>query len=176
MALAGGVGGGSLSDLAAMQVSAGLLMFRRRGDGIEVLVAHPGGPYFRRRHEGVWSIPKGLIEESDDDLLAAARREFEEETGVAPAGEFLPLGSVKQSGKLVHAWAVEGDLDTSRIESGTFRIEWPPRSGVQQEFPEIDEARFVTLEEARPMMVAAQRELLDRLEAALELGTEREDS
>ena len=151
-----------------METSAGLLMYRRGASGVEVLVVHPGGPFFRRRHEGVWSIPKGLVEE-DGDFLEAARREFAEETGLEAAGDFLSLGSVKQKGgKVVHAWAFEGDCDPRQISSNTFSLEWPPGSGKEQEFPEVDEARFASLEEARGLLVAAQCAFLKRLAEALE--------
>ena len=146
-----------------MEVSAGLLMYRLVEGHVEVLLVHPGGPFFVRRREGVWSIPKGLAE-SGEDLLGAARREFEEETGIEPRAPFLPLGSVRQKGgKEVHAWAFAGDCDPSRISSNTFRMEWPRGSGKVREFPEIDEARFVPIGEARPLLLEAQRAFLERL-------------
>jgi predicted NUDIX family NTP pyrophosphohydrolase len=150
-----------------MKTSAGLLMYRRMGDEIQVLIVHPGGPFFAKRPQGCWSIPKGLVD-GEEDLLAAARREFGEETGLQARGDFLPLGSIKQKGgKAVHAWALAGNCDPEKVKSNTFRMEWPPRSGQEQEFPEVDEARFVTLEEARRLLLPAQLPFLDRLEEIL---------
>ena len=125
---------------------------------------HPGGPFFKRRNEGSWSIPKGEIE-SGETRIDVARREFREELGAAPPqGELKPIGSVRQAGgKVVHAWAAEGDLDTTRVVSGTFEMEWPPRSGRMQEFPEVDRAEWFDINEARRMIVPAQQEFLDRL-------------
>jgi predicted NUDIX family NTP pyrophosphohydrolase len=144
--------------------SAGILLYRRGDDGIEVLLVHPGGPFFARKDDGAWSIPKGLSEDGEEPL-DAARREFAEEIGSAcPDGEALELGEIRQkSGKRVLAWAVEGDLDADAITSNTFEIEWPPRSGRRQEFPEIDRAEWFTLDAARAKLVGAQVELLDRL-------------
>ena len=142
-------------------------MYRTVGKGLELLIAHPGGPFFAKRREGVWSIPKGLVAEGED-LLAAARREFTEETGFESEGEFLPLGSVQQKGgKIVHAWAFAGDCDPAEIVSNTFRLEWPPRSGREREFPEIDAARFASPDDARRLLLPAQCPFVDRLEAAL---------
>lgn len=142
-------------------------MYRRGTRGLEVLLAHPGGPFWARRDEGAWTIPKGLVDE-DDDHLAAARREFEEETGTRPAGPFLPLGSVRQkAGKVVHAWACEGDLDAAAIVSNVTRTEWPPRSGKSVTYPEVDRCEWLTPDEARRRINAAQAELIGRLEAAL---------
>jgi predicted NUDIX family NTP pyrophosphohydrolase len=149
--------------------SAGLLVYRRRADGeVEVLLGHMGGPFWARKDERAWSIPKGEHPD-EEDALAAARREFAEETGTAPPdGPTLDLGEVRQSGgKRVTAWAVEGDLDPDRIESNTFELEWPPRSGRRQEFPEIDRASWFDLETARRKVVKGQVPLLDRLERAL---------
>ena len=126
--------------------SAGLLMFRRCGGAPEVLLVHPGGPFWTKRDLGAWSIPKGEFA-PDEDPLAAARREFEEETGIAPAGEFIPLTPRRQpSGKLVHAWAFEADCDPATIVSNTFEIEWPPGSGRRQAFPEVDRAAWFPLD------------------------------
>ena len=148
--------------------SAGLLMYRRRREGgIEVLLVHPGGPFWKNKDDGAWTIPKGEVAEGED-LLATARREFEEETGTAPRGEFVSLGSIKQKGgKIVHAWAVEGEIDTSAIRSNTFTMEWPPRSGKRATFPEIDRGEFFDLETARRKMNPAQGALLQRLELTL---------
>jgi len=149
------------------RVSAGLLMFRRKGDAPQVLLAHPGGPLWAKKDLGAWTIPKGEGA-PDEDLLATARREFEEETGFRPQAPFHPLGSVKQkSGKVVHAWAFEGDVDPAALHSNTFSMEWPPRSGQRQDFPEVDRAEFFDLDEARRRVNPAQVPLLDALEGLL---------
>ena len=128
------------------RLSAGLLMYRIKDGAIQVLLAHPGGPYFVNKDDGHWSIPKGEPG-PDEDLLLTAQREFEEETGLKPAGPFVPLQAVTQKGgKVVHAWAFEGDCDPTTIRSNTFTMEWPPRSGQQMTFPEIDRAEFFDLE------------------------------
>ena len=146
------------------KVSAGLLMYRRRPGGLEVLLVHPGGPFWKNKDAGAWTIPKGEPA-ADEDLISAARREFVEEIGVEPSGTFTPLAPIKQKGgKLVHAWAVEGDLDTKTIKSNTFTIEWPPKSGKQVEFPEVDRAEFFGLSDARMKVNVAQVALLDELE------------
>ncbi|MGA5144290.1 NUDIX domain-containing protein [Streptomyces griseoincarnatus] len=144
--------------------SAGLLLFRRTGEGIEVLLGHMGGPFFARRDAGAWTVPKGEYD-PDEPAWAAARREFEEELGLPPPeGEAVPLGEVRQSGgKVVTAWAVEGDLDPSSVVPGTFTMEWPPRSGRTQEFPELDRVAWFPLERARELIVSAQAAFLDRL-------------
>ncbi len=143
--------------------SAGLLMYRRRPAGLEVLLVHLGGPYWRRKQKGFWTIPKGELE-AGEDRLAAARREFAEETGLEPRGPFLELGSIRQQGgKVVHAWGFEGDCDPARIRSNTFTLEFPPRSGQIREFPEIDEARFFAVGEAREWILAAQAPLVEAL-------------
>ena len=122
--------------------SAGLLLFRETIAGVEVLLVHPGGPFWARKDDGSWSIPKGEFAD-DEEPLAAAKREFEEEVGAPPAGDFVPLDPVRQpSGKLVLAWAVRSDFDPSKLTSNTFSVEWPPRSGRQQEFPEVDRAAW----------------------------------
>jgi len=146
------------------KVSAGLLMFRRRNDQLEVLLVHPGGPFFARKDDGVWTIPKGEAA-ADEDLLTRARIEFEEELGIPADGPAIPLGSIRQrGGKVVHAWAVEGDLPNEFvIRSNFFSIEWPPRSGRRQEFPEVDRAEFFRGELARVKINPAQIPLLDRL-------------
>ena len=146
--------------------SSGLLLYRRAGDSVEVLLAHPGGPLFARRD--VWTLPKGEPEPGEDDLTAAYR-EFGEEIGLpAPTGDPLPLGEVTQKGgKRVTAWALEGDLDPSRVRSNSFEMEWPPRSGRRQQFPEIDRAEWFALPVARERLLAEQVPLVDRLEALL---------
>ena len=146
------------------RISAGLLMYRIRDGALQVLLAHPGGPLFRNRDDGAWSIPKGEIEPGED-LLAAAQREFEEETGVRPEGPFVALAPVKQKGgKIVYAWAFEGDCDPATIKSNTFTMEWPPRSGRQMRFPEIDRAEFFDLETAKKKINSGQVPLLEELE------------
>jgi len=144
-------------------VSAGILLFRRRSGGLEVFLAHPGGPFWAKRDPGVWSIPKGLVEPGEDPL-AAARREFAEETGIHPPGPFHPLGSVKQkSRKVVHAWACEGDADPGKVHSNEVRLEWPSGSGRWLTFPEIDRCAWFDLETARRKINPAQAAFLDRL-------------
>ena len=151
------------------RLSAGLLMYRIKDGAIQVLLAHPGGPYFAKKDDESWSIPKGEPG-PDEDLFLTAQREFEEETGLKPAGPFVPLQPVKQKGgKIVHAWAFEGDCDPATIKSNTFTMEWPPKSGQQQTFPEIDRAGFFDLETARRKVKAAQVGLIDELETIVEL-------
>jgi predicted NUDIX family NTP pyrophosphohydrolase len=146
------------------QHSAGILLYRRRDRGLEVLLAHPGGPYWANKDLGSWSMPKGLIA-AGEDPLAAARREFQEETGFEVNGRFIELGSEKQaSGKIVHAWALEGDLDTRKMVSNVFSLEWPPRSGQTQEFPEVDRGEWFDLATAKVKITQGQRPLLDRFE------------
>jgi predicted NUDIX family NTP pyrophosphohydrolase len=155
--------------MASGRTSAGILLWRR-GDGrLEVLLGHPGGPFFARKDAGVWSILKGETAADDEDLELLARREFEEETGhVAPDGPAIALGEVRQAGgKVVHCWALEGELDPERASSNTFEMEWPPRSGETQEFPEIDRVAWFDLATARAKLNAAQTAFLDRLEDAL---------
>ena len=144
------------------------MMYRLRESRPEVFLAHPGGPFFRNRDEGAWTIPKGEIEPGDDPL-STATREFEEEIGMRPAGEYLPLGAIRQrAGKVVHGWAFEGDRDESTpIRSNTFVMEWPPRSGRRTAFPEIDRAEFFDLETARRKINPGQVPFLERLEAML---------
>jgi len=149
------------------RLSAGLLMYRIKDGAIQVLLAHPGGPFFRNKDEGDWSIPKGEPG-PEEDLFLTAQREFEEETGLNPAGRFVPLKPVKQKGgKIVHAWAFEGDCDPTTIRSNTFMMEWPPTSGQQKQFPEIDRAEFFDLETARRKIKSAQVALIDELEMIL---------
>jgi predicted NUDIX family NTP pyrophosphohydrolase len=143
--------------------SAGLLLFRDRGAQLEFLLGHPGGPFWETRHDGAWTIPKGGIG-AGEDPLAAAIREFREETGLEPQGPFLPLGTITQrSGKIVHAWAFEGDCDPAACTSITTRTEWPPRSGRHVIVPELDRVAFFGYEDARRAINSAQIELLDRL-------------
>uniref|UniRef100_A0AAU1I764 NUDIX domain-containing protein n=1 Tax=Streptomyces sp. NBC_00180 TaxID=2903632 RepID=A0AAU1I764_9ACTN len=144
--------------------SAGLLLFRHTDDGLEVLLGHMGGPFFAKRDAGAWTVPKGEYE-PDEPAWDAARREFQEELGLAPPdGEAVPLGEVKQSGgKIVTVWAVEADLDPATIVPGTFVMEWPPRSGRTQEFPELDRVAWLGVDRAREVVVKAQAAFLDRL-------------
>ncbi|MFB6960265.1 NUDIX domain-containing protein [Streptomyces sp. NPDC056309] len=144
--------------------SAGLLLYRRSGDGLEVLLGHMGGPFFARREAGAWTVPKGEYD-PEEAAWEAARREFREELGLPPPeGEAVPLGEVRQTnGKTVTAWAIEGDLDPAAIVPGTFTMEWPPRSGRTQEFPELDRVAWLGLDRAREVIVTAQTAFLDRL-------------
>jgi predicted NUDIX family NTP pyrophosphohydrolase len=144
--------------------SAGLLLFRRTGHGLEVLLGHMGGPYFAKRDAGAWTVPKGEYD-ADEPAWDAARREFQEELGLPPPdGEAVPLGEARQAnGKIVTAWAVEADLDPATIDPGTFRMEWPPRSGRIQEFPELDRVEWFGLDRAREVIVKGQGAFLDRL-------------
>lgn len=145
--------------------SAGLLLFRHTGGGLEVLLGHMGGPFFAKRDAGAWTVPKGEYEPEEESAWEAARREFQEELGLEPPdGEAVALGEVRQSGgKTVTAWAVEADLDPATIVPGTFRMEWPPRSGQMQEFPELDRVEWFGLDRARDVIVKAQAAFLDRL-------------
>jgi predicted NUDIX family NTP pyrophosphohydrolase len=148
-------------------VSAGVLLYRSSARGLEVLLVHPGGPFFARKDLGAWSIPKGEAEDGED-LRAVAARELAEETGFTAPGPAIALGHVRQkSGKLVHAWAVRGDADPERLRSNSFEIEWPPRSGKTRAFPEVDRAAWFDLAEARRRINPAQAALLDALESAL---------
>jgi len=148
--------------------SAGLVMYRITHGEFEVLLVHPGGPFWVKKDEGAWSIPKGEID-AGEDPLAAAKREFEEETGCKAEGPFFELGSVRhKSGKTVTAWAFEGDCDPTQIKSNTFEMEWPPRSGQRKQFPEVDRAEFFTVEKARTKSHLAEFEFVRRLEALLE--------
>ena len=151
--------------------SAGILLYRRRGGGLELLLVHPGGPLWARKDAGAWSIPKGEYGDGEDPL-AVALREFEEETGHhLPEGGLVALGEVRQrGGKVVSAWAAAGDVDPDAITSNTFTLEWPPRSGTRREFPEVDRAGWFDPATARDKLLAAQAELVDRLLAALDEG------
>ena len=147
-----------------MKASAGLLMFRRRNGQLEFLLVHPGGPFWAKKDAGAWTIPKGELQ-GDEEPLAAAKREFEEELGIAPVGEFIQLTPVKQkSGKVVQAWAFEGDCAPAAIKSNTFTIEWPPRSGRMAEFPEVDCAEFFSFELAKEKINPAQVSLLEEIQ------------
>jgi predicted NUDIX family NTP pyrophosphohydrolase len=150
--------------------SSGILLYRRAGGGVEVLLVHPGGPFWARKNEGAWSIPKGEYGDGEE-ALAVARREFEEETGMRPAGEFAPLGEVKQPGrKIVTAWALAGDFEVSQLRSNTFALEWPPKSGRMAAFPEVDRAQWFDPAEARRMILPGQVAFIDRLLALLQRG------
>ena len=156
------------SLLKFSKASAGLLLYRRTPAGLELFLAHPGGPFWKGRETSAWTIPKGVAEPGED-LLAAACREFEEETGVHPSGPFLPLGVVRQkAGKLVHAWAWEGDADPAQVTSNTMKTEWPRGSGQWLTFPEVDRCAWFTPTVAREKINPAQTELIDRLESALQ--------
>jgi predicted NUDIX family NTP pyrophosphohydrolase len=149
------------------KTSAGILLYRWREGRLEVFLVHPGGPFWARKDEGAWTIPKGEFAPGDDPL-AAARREFAEETGLAPAGAALALQPIRQAGgKVVHAFALEGDADPGAIASNRFTLEWPPRSGRQQAFPEVDRAGWFGLAEARQKLLASQHGLLDQLLALI---------
>ncbi|HXQ89409.1 MAG TPA: NUDIX domain-containing protein [Solirubrobacterales bacterium] len=157
----------------AAKRSAGVLLFRRGGDGVEFLLVHPGGPFWAKKDAGAWSIPKGQIEEAEEPR-ACAVRELEEELGPAlqiDPEALIELGSIRQrAGKVVEAWAAEAEFDPAALASNTFTIEWPPRSGKQAEFPEVDRAEWLGLEAAREKILPAQSELLDRLLERLESG------
>lgn len=144
-------------------MSAGILLYRRRGGTLEVFLVHPGGPFWAKKDLGAWSLPKGEFAEGEDPL-AAAQREFEEETGFSIDGDFRPLQPLKQpGGKVVHAWAVEGDCDPARLHSNVFTLEWPPKSRQMKEFPEVDRAAWFTIPEARQRILKGQAPFLDEL-------------
>ena len=148
-------------------VSAGLLLFRGRGESLEVFLAHPGGPFWKHKDAGAWTIPKGLLA-AEEEPLAAACREFQEETGIAPQGPYLPLGSIRQkAGKLIHTWAWEGDADPQSVTSNTMEIEYPPRSGRKLTIVEVDRCEWFRPDVAREKINPAQAELIDRLQTAL---------
>ena len=152
------------------KLSAGILMFRRRNSTLQVFLVHPGGPFWRSKNVGAWSIPKGEYSEGEDPL-DAAKREFREETGIEITGQFVSLGQIKQpSGKIITAWAMEGDCSPEEIRSNTFSMEWPPKSGRQQEFPEIDRGDWFDLTEAKERILKGQRGFLDRLLAQIGSG------
>jgi predicted NUDIX family NTP pyrophosphohydrolase len=151
--------------------SAGLLLHRLRDGRLELFLAHPGGPYWAKKDDGVWSIPKGLID-PDEDPLAAARREFHEETGHVIDGEFIPLGELKQKGnKIVHAWAVAGDIDAESIRSNTYAVQWPPKSGQWRRYAEIDRAGWFGVADARRKILPGQAGFIDRLIELLDEST-----
>ena len=153
--------------IAMKKTSAGILLYRLRAGTLEVLLVHPGGPFWAKKDAGAWSLPKGEFEEGDDPL-ETAKREFLEETGSPVSGEFVALTPLKQkSGKLVHAWAAEGDIDAASIRSNTFSMEWPPRSGKQQEFPEVDRGEWFSIPAAREKLQEGQLGFLDELELLL---------
>jgi predicted NUDIX family NTP pyrophosphohydrolase len=152
----------------AKKESAGILMYRLRNSTLEVFLAHPGGPYWARKDAGVWSIPKGEFSEKED-RLSEAKREFQEETGIFPEGNFVALKPVRQpGGKVVYAWAVKGDCDAETITSNTFLMEWPPRSGKYQEFPEVDRAGWFTMDVAKERILKGQVSLLEELSQIVE--------
>jgi predicted NUDIX family NTP pyrophosphohydrolase len=147
--------------------SAGLLIYRRRERGIEVFLVHPGGPFWQKKDLGAWSIPKGELAPGDNPLEVAIR-ELHEETGMTVQGEFAPLSAVKQrGGKTVHAWLVAGDFDPANVKSNSFSMEWPPRSGKMQEFPEVDRGEWFTFDVARQRILIAQQPLLDEAQSRL---------
>jgi predicted NUDIX family NTP pyrophosphohydrolase len=156
------------------KLSAGILMFRKAGTTLEVFLVHPGGPFWRNKDAGAWSIPKGEYNEGDYPL-EAAKREFREETGFSVEGDFLPLGQVKQAGgKIVTAWAIEGQRSPDAIRSNTFSMEWPPKSGRQQEFPEVDRAAWFSVENAKERIFKGQLEFLNRLATQVAVTQARE--
>ncbi len=149
------------------KTSAGLVMYRFRNDRLQVLLVHPGGPFWAKKDKGAWFIPKGEVSPPEDEL-AAAKREFQEETGFECRGKLIELGCVRRkAGKVVHTWAFEGDCDPTSLRSNSFTIEWPPRSGLRQAFPEIDRAEFFSVAQARAKCNAAEFEFIERLEKIL---------
>ena len=143
--------------------SAGILLYRKINKNPEVFLVHPGGPFWQKKNLGAWTIPKGELDD-EEDALSAAKREFEEETGTSLSGSFHTLTPVKQkSGKVVYAWALEGDLNAEKIVSNTFEIEWPPKSGKKQSFPEIDKAQWFNLADAKQKINSSQANLIDEL-------------
>jgi predicted NUDIX family NTP pyrophosphohydrolase len=143
--------------------SAGILLYRHNKKTLEFFLVHPGGPFWKNKDAGAWSVPKGEFAD-DEDGLAAAKREFKEETGHPVKGDFIPLSPVRQkSGKTIHAWAVEGDIDTATIKSNTFEMEWPPRSGKKQEFPEVDRGEWFNETQAKEKINPAQSALIEEL-------------
>ena len=151
----------------SIKQSAGILLFRKTNNILEIFLVHPGGPFFKNKDEGSWSIPKGEFSD-DEEGLAAAKREFEEETGQAIDGEFISLGTIRQkNGKTVYAWAIEGDINHETIFSNTCEVEWPPRSGKKLTIPEIDRAAWFEVVEAKQKINPAQAELIDRLTALI---------
>ena len=154
------------------KLSAGLLVYRLKDKNIEVFLVHPGGPFWAKKNNGAWSIPKGEYS-ADEDPLEAAKREFKEETGFAPpAGKFTPLQPAKQpSGKVISAWVVKGDFDAEKIKSNSFSMEWPPKSGKQQEFLEVDRAEWFSLDEAKMKILKGQKGFLEQLAKLLRVST-----
>jgi predicted NUDIX family NTP pyrophosphohydrolase len=153
------------------KTSAGLLMYRLVAEKLQVLLVHPGGPFWKKKDLGAWAIPKGEVEDNED-LFAAAQREFLEETGFSAKGPFILLGEIRhRSGKCVHAWAFRGDCDPSLLRSNTFEMEWPPKSGKRQSFPEVDKANFYSLKEAKQKILEAEAPFLDRLREKLSSGS-----
>lgn len=149
------------------KTSAGILLYRRR-QTLEVFLVHPGGPFWAKKDRGAWSLPKGEFIEGEEDPLDAAKREFTEETGFAIDGPFEPLQPLRQpSGKIIHAWAVEGDCDPAQLHSNEFELEWPPKSGRRQSFPEADRAAWFPIDEARQRIIAGQAPFLDQLLSVL---------
>jgi predicted NUDIX family NTP pyrophosphohydrolase len=152
----------------AHKKTAGLLLYRIRDAAVEVFLVHPGGPFWAKKDEGAWSIPKGEFAD-DEQPLSAAKREFQEETGFSMEGNFMALAPLKQrSGKLVYAWALEGDCDAGAIKSNLFSMEWPPRSGKRQEYPEVDRASWFTMESAKRKIVPGQIAFLEELQQMLD--------
>ena len=150
------------------QKSAGIVLYRIQNSSIEVFLVHPGGPYWAKKDDGAWSIPKGEFDENEEPL-EAARREFQEETGIQISGEFIQLNPVKQKGgKMVYAWAVKGDIDPAKIKSNSFEIEWPPMSGKMKSFPEIDKAAWFHLSEAQKKIIEAQSAFIKELESKIQ--------
>lgn len=146
------------------RISAGIVLFRLENRALQVFLVHPGGPFWAKKDLGAWSIPKGLPDQ-EENLLAAAQREFREETGCTVSGDFLQLTPVQQkSGKVIHAWAVEGDCNPGDVKSNTFALEWPPRSGKQEEFPEVDRAAWFDMKVAQEKIIPGQRVLLEELQ------------
>jgi predicted NUDIX family NTP pyrophosphohydrolase len=154
------------------KVSAGILLFRHRPAGVEVMLVHPGGPFWAKKDLGAWSIPKGLVDEGEDPF-AAAKREFLEETGMVVDGEFVDLGAHKQPGKTIVAWACEGDFDPASLKSNPFSLEWPPRSGRTAEFPEVDQAAWYSIDEAFMKINKGQKPIVAALEALIVASSAR---
>ena len=143
------------------------MMYRFKNGKPEVFLVHPGGPFFKNKDDGAWSVPKGEVEENKEDMLSAAKREFEEETGIKPEGDFKYLGLAKRTGKVVEVWMFEGDCDSNKINSNTVLIDWPPRSGKKLEIPEVDRTGFFTIEEARKKLSPYMAGLIDEFERNL---------
>jgi len=157
------------------KISAGILLYRKRPEGVQVMLVHPGGPFWMKKDEGVWSIPKGLADDGED-LLVAAKREFFEETGATVAGEFVDLGAHRQpGGKTVFVWSCEGDFEPGQLKSNTFTMEWPPRSGKTAQFPEVDRAGWYSLDEALRKVTKGQRPTIAALAEQLGVKLTRKD-